>query len=94
MHWYVNHPLATCLLVANLLLQSRILRYPITEGLAKRANKFVKKGLTGYDACCGALAQDVKGLWLTFDRQAHERIVDMIVSHLVSGGRLRGWNYH
>ena len=75
-------------------LEGGILRYPVTESLAKRANRFVKKGLTGYDACYAALAQELKGLWLTFDRKAHEKIADMRVSHLVSAGRPKEWNYH
>jgi len=33
------------------ILQGGILRHPMTERLAKRADKFVRKGLTGYDAC-------------------------------------------
>ena len=74
------------------ILEAGILRYPMTESLAKRVNRFVKKGLTGYDACYAALAQELKGLWLTFDRKAHEKIVDMGVSHLVSEGRPNGWN--
>ncbi len=74
------------------ILEGGILRYPMTESLAKRANKFVKKGLTGYDACYAALAQDLRGKWLTFDRRAHEKIVDMGVSHLVTEGRPKEWN--
>ena len=46
----------------------------MTEGLAVKANRFVKLGLTGYDACYAALARDLKGRWLTFDKKAHELI--------------------
>lgn len=53
------------------LLQGGILRQPMTEGLALIADRFVKLGLTGYDACYAALAKDLKGIWLTFDKQAH-----------------------
>ena len=38
-----------------------MLRHPMTDGLAVKANRFVKKGLTGYDACYAALALDLKG---------------------------------
>ncbi|RLB15087.1 MAG: hypothetical protein DRG35_04480 [Deltaproteobacteria bacterium] len=56
------------------LLQGGILRQPMTEGLALIADRFVKLGLTGYDACYAALAKDLKGIWLTFDKQAHSLI--------------------
>ena len=56
------------------LLQSGIFRQPMTESLAIKANQFVTKGLTGYDACYAALAKDMKGLWLTFDHKAHRLI--------------------
>ncbi len=64
----------------------------MTMALAKRADRFIKKGLTGYDACYAALAQDLQGVWLMFDKSAHEKIVDMGVSHLISEGRPVEWN--
>jgi len=30
-----------------------------------------KLGLTGYDGWYGALARDLRWIWLTFDEQAH-----------------------
>ena len=56
------------------LLQGGIFRQPMTESLALKANRFIKLGLTGYDACYAALARDLKGRWLTFDKKAHELI--------------------
>jgi len=56
------------------LLQGGMFRQPMTENLAMKANRFVKLGLTGYDACYAALARDLKGRWLTFDKKAHELI--------------------
>jgi len=56
------------------LLQGGIFRQPMTESLAIKANSFAKLGLTGYDACYAALARDLKGMWLTFDEQAHSLI--------------------
>jgi len=53
------------------LLQGGILRHPMTEDLAFKADRFVRLGLTGYDACYAALACDLKGKWLTFDKKAH-----------------------
>jgi predicted nucleic acid-binding protein len=37
-------------------------------------------GLTGYDACYAALAYDLDGKWLTFDRKAHRLIRNEKVS--------------
>ncbi|MBI5586714.1 MAG: type II toxin-antitoxin system VapC family toxin [Deltaproteobacteria bacterium] len=56
------------------LLQSGLFRQPMTEKLAVRAARYVRLGLTGYDACYAALAADLKGVWLTFDRKAHQAI--------------------
>jgi len=56
------------------LLQGGILRHPMTESLASGADHFVKLGLTGYDACYAALAKDLKGLWLTYDKKAHAKL--------------------
>ncbi len=46
----------------------------MTESLAVKANRFVRLGLTGYDACYAALARDLKGMWLTFDEKAHNLV--------------------
>ena len=56
------------------LLQGGIFRQPMTESLALKADRFVTLGLTGYDACYASLARDLKGIWLTFDEQAHSLI--------------------
>ncbi len=56
------------------LLQSGIFRQPMTEKLAVQAARYVRLGLTGYDACYAALAADVQGVWLTFDQKAHQAI--------------------
>lgn len=73
------------------LLQGGILRYPMTDELAVKANRFVKKGLTGYDACYAALALDLKGCWLTYDKKAHKLIETDEVSCLLSEGLPEGW---
>ena len=65
------------------LLEGGILRHPMTDDLALKANRFVKLGLTGYDACYAALAKDLKGLWLTFDEKAHNTIKKEKVSALI-----------
>lgn len=56
------------------ILQGGLLRQPMTEKLAAKADRFVRLGLTGYDACYAALAKDLKGIWLTFDQKAHRAI--------------------
>ena len=56
------------------LLQSGIFRQPMTEKLAVQAARYVRLGLTGYDACYAALAYDLKGIWVTFDQKAHRAI--------------------
>lgn len=73
------------------LLQGGLLRHPMTEELAVRANRFIKKGLTGYDACYAALASDLKGCWLTFDKKAHKRIEREKISYLLSEGLPGHW---
>ena len=65
------------------LLQGGIFRQPMTESLAVKANRFVKLGLTGYDACYAALAHDLKGWWLTFDEKAHRLIQEDNISLLL-----------
>ena len=65
------------------LLQGGLLRQPMTKSLAVSAESFVKLGLTGYDACYAALAKQLRGRWLTFDRKAHRRIQKANVSFLL-----------
>ena len=64
-------------------LQAGIFRQPMIEDLAVKANRFVKLGLTGYDACYAALARDLKGMWLTFDEKAHRLVRKEKVSSLI-----------
>ena len=73
------------------LLQGGVFRHPMTEELALKANRFVKKGLTGYDACYAALAMDLKGCWLTFDKKAHELIASEKRSWPISEALPKEW---
>jgi predicted nucleic acid-binding protein len=75
------------------ILQGGVLRHPMTDDLAVKANRFIKKGLTGYDACYAALARDVKGRWLTFDKKAHELIERDDVSCLLTKGLPKDWAF-
>lgn len=58
----------------NRILHSGILRYPMTENIYTRADRFIKAGLNGYDAVYVALAEELNGVWLTFDAKAHNKI--------------------
>ena len=73
------------------LLQGGIFRQPMTESLAVKANSFVNLGLTGYDACYAALARDLKGIWLTFDEQAHSLIQKEKISCLLEEEMPPSW---
>jgi predicted nucleic acid-binding protein len=63
------------------ILQSGIFRQPMTKDLARTADIFIQSGLTGYDACYAALAKDLNGTWLTYDKKAHTTIQKFKVSH-------------
>ena len=59
------------------LLNTGILRYPMTHELLSHSMKFCAEGLTGYDATYAALATLLDGVWLTFDDKAHRMISKM-----------------
>jgi predicted nucleic acid-binding protein len=65
------------------ILQNGIYRKPMTAELSAMAKKFVDLGLTGYDACYAALAEELNGTWLTFDQKAHRCIESKNISHLL-----------
>ncbi len=73
------------------LLQLGMFRQPMTDNLAVQANHFVKLGLTGYDACYAALARDLKGKWITFDKKAHRFIQKERISCLLEDGMPKNW---
>jgi len=73
------------------LLQFGMFRQPMTDNLAVQANHFVKLGLTGYDACYAALAQDLKGKWITFDKKAHRFIQKERISCLLEDRMPKNW---
>ena len=73
------------------ILNSGILRQPMTENLATRASRFVEKGLTGYDACYAALAKEIRGTWLTFDQKAHDIVARERISHDLTKALPRAW---
>lgn len=73
------------------LLQSGLLRFPMTESLAQRGDAFVRRGLTGYDACYVALAEELNGVWLTFDSEAVLTLADPKLSWDLAKGQPEGW---
>ena len=73
------------------LLQGGVSRHPMTDELAVKANHYVEMGLTGYDACYAALAADINGCWLTFDKNAHKLIEEEGVSAFLFDGFPSGW---
>jgi len=64
----------------------------MTKSLALKANGFVKLGLTGCDACYAALAKDLKGTWLTFDKQAYSLIIKEKVSFCLDVKMPKNWH--
>jgi len=73
------------------LLQSGLLREPVTERLARSAERFVRLGLTGYDACYAALARELGGTWLTCDQKAHTAIERENISCFLDKAMPKGW---
>ena len=63
----------------------------MTDNLAVQANHFVKLGLIGYDAYYAALARDLKGNWLTFDKKAHKLIQREKISYFLEEGIPKNW---
>jgi len=87
------HPRGTSVFCDGLLplLSAGVLRHPMTQSLAMHAKPFVAQGLTAYDACYAALAHELRGLWLTYDTEAHKRIRRQRVSHLLTEGLPKDW---
>jgi len=88
------HPSAHAAFVKGMIpiLNGGILRQPMTEGLATGASRFVRRGLTGYDACYAALAREINGTWLTFDQQAHEILSGEGISHNLTRALPENWS--
>lgn len=56
------------------LLALPLTRVSMTSALARDSVALVAKGLSGYDAAYAALAQQIHGVWLTFDAKAAARL--------------------
>jgi hypothetical protein len=68
------------------LLQGGIFRQPMTESVAVKAKAFVNLG-----SCYAALALDLKGIWRTFNEQAHSLIQKEKISCLLEEEIPPGW---
>ncbi len=75
---YRYHPNANTVFDDDIypLIRSGVLRYPMTPGVYSRVNKYVLRGLTGYDATYLALAEELDAMWLTFDSKADRLVAD------------------
>ena len=68
-----------------------LFRHPMTSALVEQAWSFVALGLTGYDACYAALADEMGCTWLTFDAKAHKLLKSRISMDL-NRGLPSDWN--
>jgi len=73
------------------ILNSGIFRQPVSESLIKEAGNYVALGLTGYDACYAALANNLGGCWLTFDKKAHRLIEKERISAFIHNSLPDSW---
>ena len=74
------------------ILQGGLLRYPMTSSLARKANRFTRNGLTGHDACYVGLAEELDGMWLTFDSKAVKTIRRPKLAFCISEELPRNWD--
>ena len=73
------------------ILHAGIFRQPMSGELVRTADLFIKSGLTGYDACYAALAKDLRGIWLTYDKKAHTSIQKYNISCDLTESLPPGW---
>lgn len=65
------------------IIENGVARISMTRDIMNAAEKYVRLGLTGYDACYAGLAGELNARWLTFDAKAHAMIKDAGVSELL-----------
>lgn len=73
------------------ILAGGILRYPMTPEIARKAGRYLPLGLTGYDACYAAVAEELEARWLTFDKKAHRLLADREISVNLWEALPEGW---
>ena len=65
------------------LLDIGINRFSVSDNLVQGIYKYQKLGLSGYDGAYAALAEDLGGEWLTFDKKAHAKVKKLNISRLL-----------
>lgn len=58
-------------------------RFAMTPDLLAETRRMQARGLSGYDGAYVALAKLVKGVWITADRKAHQKVAALGVSRLL-----------
>lgn len=80
----IPHPNTGQLEVLNQILSLAIQRFVMTQELFTLTRDFQALGLSGYDAVYVALAKMVKGVWVTFDDRAYQKIKHLHLSRLLT----------
>lgn len=73
----------------GLVLRLGLRTLPVSEEALRRASQWACRGLSGYDATFVALAEDVRGRWLTADEQAAKVAGERAAATLRSWARRR-----
>jgi predicted nucleic acid-binding protein len=68
----------------DLLLNLGWKRFYMTPDILSTTHKFQALGLSGYDSVYVALAEYVKGKWITYDKEAHKKITRFGLSRLLT----------
>jgi predicted nucleic acid-binding protein len=68
----------------DLLLNLGWKRFYMTPDILSIAHKFQALGLSGYDSIYVALAEYIKGKWITYDKEAHKKIARFGLSRLLT----------
>lgn len=80
----VGEPSADNMATLKQLFNMDLRRFSMDEPLFQRTRKFQALGLSGYDAAYVAIAEMIRGKWLTFDRKAHQKIAHLGLSELLA----------
>lgn len=79
----IPNPRDTQLELFDQIINVGINRFSFTPELFKYLQKYQNMGLSGYDASYVALAQMLKGVWITFDKKAHSKIASHHLSQVL-----------
>lgn len=73
------------------MVESGPLRYPMTPAVAVRAAALARRGLSGYDACYAAVAEELQARWLTLDGRACRALGDPSLAFDLAHGLPDDW---